>query len=621
MLISKKLRRFAQILVVGNMAILALLVLTVTSALLSSHEAYFLRVRHTVQNLAGTLSLGVSAEVRQVDNALLSAVQQLNRLDALWRVDPVLTQQIVDELKAQVPQVDALRLTDERGFVLGAQGAAAIFVGDRDYFRQARERPDRLVISEPIEGRTSKRWGIVLARARVAADGSFKGVVYATMSSAHFVDGFDDYALGSQGAVTLRSASLRLIARFSAGDPAPQSGFGTVNVSAELSGALAAHPQEGFFVSHTALDGIERASAYQRVPGYPLLLLVGLGTDDFYAPWRRQAAELVSLAAALAFLVVSLSAFLYQRHALQLRNQRELTRLAGEREALLQSGIVAMAKLKDRTVLWHNQALGDTFGYGAGELLGQPIRMLYPDEASYQKVGLAYKQLSEGCQYRMQLQMARKDGRLIWVDLSGSPLTNGESLWMMVDITAVKDGETQARHMAMHDPLTGLANRAYLAQDLGYALRDAERNSRGLAVCYLDLDGFKAINDLHGHEAGDRVLIEMARRMVACVRANDLVARIGGDEFVIVLSDLDGIEQLHIALRRLLEALGLPLGLGDGTQACVGASIGVSIHPEHGSEAESLIRLADQAMYVAKRGGKNRFSVHDGRQPERSVAG
>lgn len=620
MLIKKKLRRFAQILVVGNVAILVLVVLTVAHALQASHEAYFLRVKQTTQNLVGTLSMGIGAKLRQVDNALLSTVQQLNRLEEVGKLDPTLAARVVSELKAQVPQADALRLTDETGAVLGPAGTTAISVGDRDYFRQARERSDQLVISEPLQGRTSKRWGIALARARIATDGSFKGVVYATMPSADFVDGFDDYSLGPQGAVTLRSTSLGLIARYSAANRAPPSGFGTTNVSAELKNALAINPKEGFFITRTALDGVERASAYQRVPGYSLLLLAGLGTDDFYAPWRRQLRELVTLAALLELLVLGLSAFLYQRHATQLQTQREITHLATEREALLQSGIVGMVKLKNRTTLWHNQALCDMFGYGDDELLGQPIRILYPDDGSYQTVGLAYSQFSDGSQYRTQLQMLRKDGRLIWVDLSGSPLPNGESLWMMVDITAVKDSETQARHMALHDPLTGLANRAYLAQALAYTLRDAERNARGLAVCYLDLDGFKAVNDAYGHEAGDVVLVEAARRMIGCVRGNDLVARIGGDEFVVVLSNLEGDEQLRAALQRILVALSLPLQLPNGRQASVGASIGVCIYPEHGAAAEALIKLADHAMYMAKRAGKNQFFIYDGRPADRPAS-
>lgn len=181
---------------------------------------------------------------------------------------------------------------------------------------------------------------------------------------------------------------------------------------------------------------------------------------------------------------------------------------------------------------------------------------------------------------------------------------------MLVDISAMKEREAQAQHLAQHDALTGLANRMQLTQSLGYALLDAERNARRLAVCYLDLDGLKGINDHHGHEAGDVLLREVARRMTDSVRANDLVCRMGGDEFVIMLVDLNDPMQLDVALRRLLDSISEPVCLGSGVQVTVCASIGVALFPEHGTQAEWLIKRADQAMYGAKRGGKNRFNIY-----------
>lgn len=446
-------------------------------------------------------------------------------------------------------------------------------------------------------------------RARVAADGSFKGVVHANLTSEHFFDLFDEFSLGSQGAVTLRMESLRLIARYSAADSKSTAGVGTSNVSAEFKAALAENPQGGTFIARTALDGIERVSAYRRLPEYPMILLVGIGTDDFYAPWRTQALVLTLLTSLLALMEVGLSLLFYRRLVIQAQTQTEMTRLAAEREALLQSGLVGMAKVKDRVVLWHNQALSDMFDYGPGELLGRPSRLLYPDDSSYEGVGEGYLQLIEGGQYRTQLQMLRKDGHLIWIDLSGAPLPNGESLWMMVDISAVKEGEIQAMHLAQHDLLTGLANRLHFVQALDYALRDAKRNSRRLAVCYMDLDGFKAINDQYGHEAGDLLLREIAQRMTESVRSNDMVARIGGDEFVVLLNDLDDVSQLDVALNRILGAFNQPVEVGDGANVSISTSIGVALCPEHGVRGDILLKLSDQAMYVAKRDGKNRFHI------------
>jgi diguanylate cyclase (GGDEF)-like protein/PAS domain S-box-containing protein len=605
------LRPFRRKLILANVAILALLLLTVVLVLRTSHKAYAERGQHAAENLVRTLSVGVASKIEQVDNALMSTALQLDRLEESGRpLDIALGSRIAQEQKTLVPHADAIRFTDASGVVLNGGTAIAVSVADRDYFRQARAQPDKLCISDPIQGRITRKWGVLLARARVGKDGGFKGVTYSNLGSDKFVELFDDFALGPQGAVTLRSAdSLKLIARFTPGDKDPDASLGSANVAAELKVALAANAYGGSFVGRTALDGVERITAYQRVPGLPMLLLVGLGTDDFYVPWRQQVMEVGSLATVLGGLVVGLSVMFYKRQAIQLQARHEIAKLAGERAAMLENGLVGMVKVKHRVSLWHNQALSDLFGYGPDELLGTPTRLLYPDDASHERVGQGYAQFTGGGQFRTQLQMLRKDGRLIWIDLSGAALHNGESLWLMVDITAVKDSEALAQRLALHDPLTGLPNRLHLVQALEHALRDAERTGRQLAVCYLDLDGFKAVNDQHGHEAGDAVLREAARRMSHCVRGNDLVARMGGDEFVIMLSDLHDAAQLDTVLGRLLESLRQPMDLGNGLQGRVGASIGVALYPDHGNKAEGLLRLADQAMYGVKRGGKGRFGV------------
>ena len=615
MLNTSTLRPFARKLILGNLAILAILLITVVFVLQASHEVYAARARQTSVNLAGTLGLSVSAEVRQIDNALLSTIQQLNRLEEDKRgLDLATATRIADEQKTLIPQATSLRFTDAGGAVLNGDTAVPVSVADRDYFKQARDKPAQLAISEPLKGRIIPGWGVILARARLGADGGFRGVVYAFLSSSHFVDLFDDFSLGPNGAVSLRSGAFKLIARFTPTGKTPDAAMGNANVSDVLKAAVAANPHSGYYVSATAMDGVVRTSAYQRVPGYPLLVVVGFDAADFFAPWYLQAVQLSGLAALLAAMVAGLSLLFYKRQAIQLVNQREIARLAAEREALLQNGLVGMAKVKDRLLVWHNQALAELFGYGSDNMLGRPTRMFYVDDASYAQVGQAYSHFTNGGasagQYRTQLQMPRKDGRLLWIDLSGAPLPNGESLWMMVDITAVKESEAQAHHLALHDPLTGLANRVQLMEGLAYALRGAERNARRLAVCYLDLDGFKAVNDRHGHEAGDLLLREAARRMTECVRGNDLVDRMGGDEFVVVLADLHDAAQLHVVLQRLLQSLQQPINLGQGRQATVSASIGVALYPEHGSHAEALIRLADDAMYDAKHAGKGQFVIH-----------
>ena len=603
-------RRFTHALLLGNIAVFAILFTTVFFALSASRAAYTARARQTADNLARTLSLSVAAEIKQIDNSLLSIVQQLNRAEKHSAPDMREVTGIIDEQRALIPQVDAIRLTDAEGAVLNAGSTAAVTVEDRDYFRASRNSPQQLVISEPLQTRIIKQWGLILARAYVDASGRFRGIVFSNLSSAHFVDEFDDVSIGAHGAVTLRSGTLKLIARYSPGVTDPSTGVGAANVSKELRSALEANAEQGSFVSRTASDGFDRINAYRRIQGSSLLLLVGIATDDFYTPWKKEVAEVIGLSGLLEIVVIWLSLQIYRQNSRQVQSHHRIVRLAAEREALLDNELVGMVKISNRTEVWHNKAFAALLGYGPGELAGQSSRVIYPDDASYERVGRAYAELIDHGHFRTQIQVVRKDASLLWVDLSGAKLPDGESLWMMVDISGVKESEAQARHLARHDALTGLANRTDFIDHLAIRLREAERNGSQIAVCYIDLDGFKAINDKHGHDAGDRLLKEAAQRITAAVRSGDMVARLGGDEFVAVLCDVQGEPEVSVALQRLVDRLAAPIAVRDGMEVMVSASIGAALYPKHGGHVDQLLAFADDAMYRAKRAGKNRFAVH-----------
>ena len=182
------------------------------------------------------------------------------------------------------------------------------------------------------------------------------------------------------------------------------------------------------------------------------------------------------------------------------------------------------------------------------------------------------------------------------------------------DITTLKEHQSQLEHIAHFDALTNLPNRLLLADRLQQAMAQAQRRSKQVVVAYLDLDGFKNVNDLHGHDVGDQLLVTLANTMKATLREGDTLARIGGDEFVAVLIDQDGIESCMPMLSRLLEAAAEPVTLGELVlQGSV--SVGVTFYPQAQDIAsDQLLRQADQAMYHAKLAGKNRYHVFDAEQ-------
>lgn len=175
-------------------------------------------------------------------------------------------------------------------------------------------------------------------------------------------------------------------------------------------------------------------------------------------------------------------------------------------------------------------------------------------------------------------------------------------LWTV--LTRLKQTRDQIAHLAYHDALTGLPNRTLFYDRLSQAIARARRNREVFAVLYLDLDGFKAVNDQFGHDIGDALLRESARRIQACVRESDTVARMGGDEFTVILNAIERPGNVQRVTDCLLRTLSSPFVLH--TQTCqVGASIGVALYPEHAQTAEDLVKKADAAMYWAKHAGKN----------------
>ena len=173
---------------------------------------------------------------------------------------------------------------------------------------------------------------------------------------------------------------------------------------------------------------------------------------------------------------------------------------------------------------------------------------------------------------------------------------------------AQADAHHRLQHSATHDALTGLANRQLLLATLPSALAAAKRSGKGLAVMFIDLDGFKAVNDTHGHDAGDWVLREVAKRLSGLVRESDLVVRMGGDEFVLLLPEAGDAAAVSAVATKVLATIDRPM-VYEGHTLDISASIGLAIAPQDGRDADALLQVADQAMYRAKRAGKRRYAL------------
>ena len=259
-----------------------------------------------------------------------------------------------------------------------------------------------------------------------------------------------------------------------------------------------------------------------------------------------------------------------------------------------------------------NHALCHLLGYTEAELLATDFQSLtHPDDLVSDMVQVEALLRGAIGGYQMEKRYLRRDGSVVWTLLSVSLVRNTDGtplhfLSQIQDIDARKQAEAQLRHQALHDTLTGLPNRALFLDRLGAALIRRARREERLGVCFIDLDGFKGVNDRFGHAAGDALLATIAERLRLVVRAGDTVARFGGDEFTVLLegglSEADA-EQLAA---RLIAAIERPIALGERV-AQVSASIGIALSPPTGDSAEALIAAADAAMYVAKLRGMGQW--------------
>ncbi|WP_300749754.1 EAL domain-containing protein [Janthinobacterium sp.] len=332
------------------------------------------------------------------------------------------------------------------------------------------------------------------------------------------------------------------------------------------------------------------------------------------------------------------------------RAEESLRNALLENQAILDSAVLGIAVVEGGYNLRCNSKMEELFGYAPGEVNRLSVQALYPDLASWKVArGETARDFEAGRVHMAEYQLVRKDGSRFWARLSGRPFdlaqVHGRSVWMVDDVTARREAadavrrardelelrvfertaelagantqlqdeiierrqaEARVHHMAYHDSLTGLPNRALLTDRLERAILASQRSARKLAVMFIDLDRFKTINDSLGHMTGDSLLKEVASRLCRAVRASDTVARLGGDEFVVLVPGIRGADEAARVAEKIIESLTPAFPL-DGHVLHITPSIGICLYPDDGGDVDALMRHADAAMYHAKGNGRNNY--------------
>ena len=271
--------------------------------------------------------------------------------------------------------------------------------------------------------------------------------------------------------------------------------------------------------------------------------------------------------------------------------------------------VITSCSGQDNPIEYVNPAFERITGYRLDEVLGRDPRFMAAPGMDADARALLHRAIAERREFNITFRNLRKNGELFWNDLTVTPVADEKSrvthfIGVINDVTALKQRTAHLEHEVNHDALTGLANRTLLWDRLEQAIRMAQRNKSLVATVLMDLNGFKKINDTFGHEAGDAVLIAVADRMLSSVRESDTVARLSGDEFVLVLVDQPSLRFSWRMVQRLRQCMTRPV-MFDSTEIEIGAAIGVAVYPHDGATAFELVRAADVAMYHAKATGKN----------------
>ena len=412
--------------------------------------------------------------------------------------------------------------------------------------------------------------------------------------------------------------------------------------------ALAGVSGSGAYVNYA---GVPVIGVFRWLPEYRMALLSEMSQDEAFGPARRMAALLVAVGA-LATLILALGMRLISRRVA--RPILEVTRAAlavsgGDLSArapeMTQDELGSLARafnkmtadlealyarlnsqIMERTaILQHSHdgiALADK--QGRVRFMSPGMERIFARSASELTTVERWLELgweagnereSALLDWRSDLENPEPpervfrlhggDGKIRWARFRMAHMPGGGMVINAQDITGLKESEERIRHLALHDQLTGLPNRQLFSDRLEQALKLARRSGHFTALLYLDLDRFKAMNDTHGHQFGDGVLRQATKRLLACVRETDTVARIGGDEFVVILPDLTDPEDAAGVAAKVCEAMQAP-NLEDGLYLA-GASIGISVAPRDGRDQDGLLSAADRAMYVVKRRGGNGF--------------
>ncbi|GGY88288.1 EAL domain-containing protein [Pseudoduganella plicata] len=504
-------------------------------------------------------------------------------------------------------------------------------VSDRMYYRyQKAQTGDTLYVGEAAIGRSTGRSVVHFSRRLSGNDGSFDGVVRAAVAPAYLTASYDRVALGGNGMLSIlgRDGAIRASRVGDTTYASYTSPFAAAALAAPgLRTELLASPGGSMLVDGAAWfrDGRSRYLGWQQVPGYPVIAIAGVDRQEAFAAFARVrentlARTAISSVALAVFTLIAMALSLrlsWRKYQVELA--REAYRLATEEgtegfficRAIRAGSADRNAAIADFEIVDCNQTGAELYGRPRAAMIGARLSTLHPaDDGGWgarllHRLGIAVERgILED-----DIEVPVDDGPPKWYRLKAvhSKGLLSVTAW---DITESKQHLFELERRGNEDPLTGLPNRHWMTAYLPAALQRAADKQCLMALLFIDLDGFKNVNDTAGHHSGDELLRNVAKRLKLAVRPADHVVRVGGDEFIVIIEQVqDRAAVAHIA-QRVLNAFQERFHIAQGSYP-VGASIGISLFPDDGTHMQELLTHADAAMYVVKTSGKMSYRFFD----------
>lgn len=613
--------RFRRKLFIGYGALLALLIALLGWKTYNGHRAERQAAMAVTSHSASAMAAHVAELADAIDQPLASSATAIAALGKVPLTPAIVKPMLAASFLASDSRFWLLFIDAKGVGVVASNGlpVRGVSFAERPYFREhAAQRNLGVLVGAPVVDYVSKRRVFFLSRRVESGAGEFLGVVAAAVDAERIADVFELARIDPSMSTSLATGDGRIVAR------AP---LFTQTFGADLARFMPAgpvrRPSSGSFAATSPFQGDQRMYSYVRLARYPLVIAVGISREATLARLRND--FLVALAGLLIVLAV---AWLSGRYALAQFLRLELAE-SGQRQLIadLQRAKFALTSSErrlrmitdklpariayinvDERILFHNAADDDGARPPLAAFMGKTIREVYGD-ALYNELRQGFQRALAGEAVSVE-HCCIVDGEERYFKRQYTPDIGPDGrvagfYSMVTDITETKRIEHRLTAIARVDSLTGLPNRAALLDQLEHALARCRRTGASLACLYLDIDKFKEVNDTLGHSGGDAALLEFAARLRASVRGSDVVARLAGDEFVIVLEALDQPAEAQRIAAKIIHAMQSPFHI-EGIVRRVTTSIGVVVADAHGDDARAVLRAADAALYRAKREGRNR---------------